>query len=137
MNSQQKIESCERFGKTVHQKGYVRRGRVNKGLFYPPDNGIEISVDQIWLMPLKVAIEIGVERGRNRNPPCNLLGWAVLTIEDVLKDGREILAKQEGDNLYHAHIVLPEDAIGNEDEKEFHAKELAEASCLMPYPLDA
>ena len=88
----------------------------------------EISVDRICRMSFSEALghgeAIAAERGSNRN----FYGWALLGVTDVLESECLVRSAPECDNLWHAHILMPEGAAGNRDLHYEYAGALARRS---------
>ena len=76
----------------------------------------------------------GRERARNRTPPRQLYGWAVITVQDAASNGRTVEATTRPDNIYHADIFL--NIAGGElrDRLKQHATELAARSRWLGLP---
>ena len=78
------------------------------------------------------AIEIGDNVAANRtcmlNRNVRFYGWAVVSSEDALENGRLVNASPLESNPFHADIILPDLAREMRDEQVRHAQELADAS---------
>ena len=93
---------------------------------------LEISVDRLDWVDEEEATKISDNVAANRTymfkRNVRFYGWAVVSSEDALRNGRLVNASPLESNPYHADIILPELAGEMRDEQIRHAQELADVS---------
>ena len=131
-----RISPREILGRGVFSSNDARKARLRRKvtfrIFLESAGTLEISVDRLDLVDNEEAIEIGDNVAANRtcmsNRNVRFYGWAVVSSEDALRNGRLVNASPLESNPYHADIILPELAREMRDEQVRHAQELADAS---------
>jgi len=119
----------EELGRRVYSSKSARRAersRVPFHEFLEIPGEVLLSVDRLSIGPPNkvtgIAVQDGVARGKT------FYGWAVLTVEQATRDGREATASPLPNNPYHADIRLPSPADEDREVQKQHAQELADNS---------
>ena len=92
-----------------------------------------LSVDRLGVLSMEALVLIAKAAEASRGG-ASFTGWASVTREDAGRSGRSVLETPTDENRAHADIELPAKAVNNEEERERHAKELADASTWCPAP---
>ena len=127
----------ERLGRSVVARRAERRARTKgviiRDVFLETEQAPSVSVDRMDHATLHHMAVLGRERARNRTPPRQLRGWAIITVRDAGTNGRTVDATPT-DNIYHADIFL--NIAGGElrDRQKQHATELAARSRWLGLP---
>ena len=110
------------------------KGVIIRDVFLETEETPSLSVDRIDHAPLHEVAALGQERARNRTPPRQLRGWAVIAAGIAASNGRTVAATPQLDNIYHADIFL--NIAGDEvrDQQKEHATELAARSRWLDLP---
>ena len=103
-------------------------------IFLEREEAESISVDRMDHAPLSELAEWSRERGRNRNPPRNFHGWAVLMVEHAGMNGRTVEATPTSENRCHADIFLNVTGDERRRRQKQHANELAAYSKWQEAP---
>lgn len=126
------IGADERLGRRVSSRNVrnrVRRGNAPISLFMREDTRF-LSVDRLrddWLTEA-TSVVVKYDEGRNRT----FYGWATISRNDAMGNGREVEPSPLPDNRYHADIVLPLMVMFDKNEYEKHAIELAAQARWQP-----
>ena len=130
MNVPTSIAAWEELGRGVYSKsqaGRCRRSNVPAKVFLERVGEIDISVDRLTFAPRDEAFTIAKERDSQRDE--EFQGWAVITAMAAASEGRTVAACPiDGENLYHANIVLPSKTATCRELQKQHALELANSS---------
>jgi hypothetical protein len=102
------------------------RSRVPYHEFLPREGVDRMSVDRLTLAGLDEATKIADLRDSERGRKC--YGWAVLTAEDINRNGCEVVGSCQEDNPYHADIILPTEIAIDRKEQKKYAQKLADSS---------
>lgn len=81
--------------------------------------------------PIHELAEWSRNRGRNRNPPKNFQGWAVLTAEHAGGNGRTVVPTPLPENRCHADIFLNITGDERRRQQKQHANEMAAHATWM------
>jgi len=96
-----------------------------------------LSVDRMDYAPRSEMARIALERARQRKPPRQFRGWALVIADEASSSGRAIRASEKVGNPYHADICL-NITEPNPDKllirKKEHAQELASRSTWEEAP---
>ena len=115
------------------------RGVIDHRIFLESEQAESISVDRMDHAPDDELAEWSRERARNRRPPRQFYGWAILKVQDAATNGRTVKATPTRQNRCHADIHLNVTATGEErrHQQEKHAFQLAEHSWWREAPVDS
>ena len=119
--------SQEELGRRVFSETSARRARCSRvpfREFLEKPEVTSISVDRLTHAPADVITAIADRAAVSRQGPFQ--GWAVLTVAEAGRNGRNTAVSPIPDNPYHAHISLPVLPGENREEQIRHAKELAD-----------
>ena len=110
------------------------KGVIIRDVFLEAEQASSVSVDRMDHATLHDMAVLGRARARNRTPPRQLRGWAIIAVRDAASNGRTVEATPRADNLYHADIFL--NVAGGElrDRQKQHATELAARSRWLGLP---
>ena len=128
----------ERLGRSMvtsrAEKKARTKGVIIRDVFLEAEQAPSVSVDRMDHATLHDMAVLGQERARNRTPPRQLHGWAVIAVRDATSSVRTVRATPQPDNIYHADIFL--NIIGAElrDKQKEHATELAARSHWLKLP---
>lgn len=105
-------------------------------IFLESEQAESISVDRMDHASLETLAAWSGEQGRNRTPPKEFHGWAVLKVRDAEKNGRTVAATPMPRNRCHADIFLNVKVTGAErrHRQKQHAVELAAHSRWLDTP---
>ena len=119
----------EELGRRVHSSKSAQRAsrsRIPFREFLEKPGVIDLSVDRLSVVPPNEVTAIADRDGTERNAV--FYGWAVLTVAQAARDGRNAIASPLPNNPYHADICLPALAGEDREEQKRHAQELADVS---------
>ena len=128
----------ERLGRSIVASRAAKRARTKgviiRDVFLEAKEAPSLSVDRMDHVTLHEMAVLGRERARNRKPPRQLHGWAVIAVRDAASSKRTVEATPRPDNIYHADIFL--NIVGDElrDRQKGHATELAARSQWLGLP---
>ena len=128
----------ERLGRSIVASRAARKARtkgvIMRNVFLEAEDAPSLSVDRMDHATLHEMAVLGRERARNRTPPRQLHGWAVIAVREAASNGRTVEATPQPDNIYHADIFL--NIVGDEvrDKQKGHATELAARSRWLDLP---
>ena len=94
----------------------------------------EISVDRYDRMCIEDAIKRGEQMAQWRGTNRQFHGWARLTRADVTSVGLDAIDSPEGGHLWHADILLPDDAVTDKEAHNHYAADLASVATWMEIP---
>lgn len=103
------LESSENIGRSVFSSKAARRARngtIIPDVFLENPEAESISVDRMDHTTRRVLAALSIQTGRNRTPPRDFHGWAVLTVGAAASNRRTVRATPNELNLYHADIFL-------------------------------
>lgn len=100
-------------------------------IFLEHKDAESISVDRMDHAPIHELAEWSRNRGRNRNPPKNFQGWAVLTAEHAGGNGRTVVPTPLPENRCHADIFLNITGDERRRQQKQHANEMAAHATWM------
>ena len=126
------IGADERLGRRVSSssvRNRVRRGNAPVSLFIRKSMPL-LSVDRLrddWLADA-TDVAVRYDEGRERT----FYGWATVSRNDAMENGREVEPSPQEGNPYHADIVLPPSVVFDKNEYERHAIELAAQARWQP-----
>ncbi len=130
------VGDWEELGRGVFSSSHIRQAAksVKLNAFLEKTGERRISVDRLTLAPPAEAAANAGRVAEQRNPPRTFYGWAVVATEPVRAAGFMVKDSQLPDNLYHADIILPEEAVADADAQTQSAVTLAGMSTWRPYP---
>lgn len=118
------VPKGERLGRGVFTRGHVK-GKIRKHVFLEKQGVRSISVNRLILPPKEMAkVECHLSRLRGKE----LLGWAVLSVDDARQEGRKVGTDPLPENPAHANIWLPEKCANDKHLQRYHADQLARSS---------
>ena len=130
------IADWEELGRGIYSRSAAKRASRNRtpySVFLPPTGEISISVDRLSVASLGEAI--GIARRRSANREGEFRGWATVSVDTACKDDRSVVASPiEGENPYHADIVLPAVVVSDRKMQKHHALALARYSSWREDP---
>ena len=132
------LDADEDLGRSVssrRQRNRARRGIVDFDIFQSKQAD-SISVDRMDHAPIDELAEWSRERERNRKPPRQFYGWAVLKVRDAARSGRTVEATPTQQNRCHADIRLNVTGEERSRQQRDHAVELADKSRWLEAPAD-
>ena len=128
----------ERLGRSVVASRAAKKARTKgviiRDVFLEAEQAPSVSVDRMDHATLHDMVVLGRERARNRTPPRQLQGWAVIAVRDAASSKRTVKATPQPDNIHHADIFL--NMVGDDlrDQQKAHATELAARSRWLDLP---
>ncbi len=128
----------ERLGRSIVASRAAKRARTKgviiRDVFLEAEQAPSLSVDRMDHATLHDMAVLGRERARNRIPPRQLHGWAVIAVRKAASGKRTVEATPRPDNIYRADIFL--NIVGDElrDRQKGHATELAARSRWLDLP---
>lgn len=132
------LEQDERLGRSIvasrAAKTWRTSGVIIRDVFLEAVEAPSLSVDRMDHATLDEMAVLGRKRAKNRKPPRQLHGWAVITVRKAASNRRTVEATPQPDNIYHADIFL--NIVGDEarDQQKGHATELAARSRWLDLP---
>ena len=129
MNIPNNIAPEEELGRGVFSRRNAQRAersRVPYNVFLEKVGQTDISVDRLSIAPEEEAVAIADNVGTARNR--TFYGWAVVTAEESVQNGREAIASPLDNNPYHADIRLPDLVAEDREKQKRQAQELADVS---------
>lgn len=107
---------------------------VDPKAFLLSDGTDEISVDRRSHMSAEEAFRFALRTALRRGK-IDFHGWAELSVESAMEDGRKVFASPiPGDNRYHATIKLPPGAASDRHVRKYHALRLASRARWVERP---
>lgn len=103
------LQNSESLGRSVFSSGQAKRARKNiilPAIFLEAEGTESLSVDRLDHAPISEMAEIGDRIASARGVNRRFYGWAVLTVETAIQDGRTVRATPKLDNPFHADIDL-------------------------------
>ena len=113
------LDADENLGRGVFSRksrDRARYGKIDVKIFLESEQAESISVDRMDYAPAAALVAWSRERARNRKPPRQFHGWAVLKVRDAAENGRTVEATPTPQNRYHADIHL--NVIGDERRRQ-------------------
>ena len=132
------VDAAEDLGRGVFSSSSAkraRRSRVPFHVFLEASGATAISVDRLDHAPTREILRIATNIANGRGSSFH--GWAVLKAEDAGSGGRRVTAAPlpDGQNPYHAEILLPDSVREHRAEQKQHAQELADRSRWRERPV--
>ena len=112
----------------------ARNSHIDMDIFLEREEAESISVDRMRHASLGELAEWSIVRGRNRTPPRDFHGWAVLAVRHAEMDGRTVTATPTPENRCHADIFLNITGDERRRKQKQHANELAANSRWLELP---
>ena len=103
-------------------------------VFLEREQAESISVDRMDHAPIDELAGWSREQARNREPPRQFYGWAVLKVRDAAMNGRTVEATPTPQNRCHADIFLNVTGEERRRRQKDHAFELADKSWWREAP---
>ena len=130
----QQVDAEESLGRSVFSRrssSRARQGQIDMHIFLEREDAESISVDRMDHAPIHELAAWSRERARNRKPPKEFHGWAVLTAEDAGRRGRTVVATPIPENRCHADIFLNITGDERRRKQKQHAHEMAAHATWM------
>ena len=131
------LDADEDLGRSVfsrRRRNRARNGNIDMGIFLESEQAESISVDRMDYAPTTELVEWSRERARNRKPPRQFYGWAVLKVRVAATNGRTVEATPTQQNRCHADIFLNVTGEERKRQQKDHAVELADKSRWLEAP---
>lgn len=123
------IASDEDIGRRISRRSdQYRVKRSNKSaskIFMPRKGEVRLSMDRLTIAPPGKMSQIAADTISKTTSDRQFLGWAVVSVQDVVAYGLRVVASPIPDNPYHADIILLDDTANDIDDQKSHAVELA------------
>ena len=131
------LDADEDLGRSVssrRRRDRARKGNIGFDIFLEIEQAESISVDRMDHAPIDELAEWSRERARNRKPPRQFYGWAVLKVQDAARRGRTVKATPTPQNRCHTDIFLNVTGEERRRQQRDHAVELAAHSRWLEAP---
>ena len=126
------LDANDDLGRAVFSQRSRNRARtkdaIDMHIFLESEQAESISVDRMDHAPIDELAEWSRERARNRKPPRQFYGWAVLKVQNAARSGRTVEATPTQQNRCHADIHLNVTGEERRRQQRDHAVELADKS---------
>ena len=132
------VDEAEALGRGVFSSSSARRARRSRipfHVFLEAAGEAAVSVDRLDHAPAREILRIAANIADGRGSSFH--GWAVLKAGDANSNGRRVVAAPlpDGQNPYHAEILLPGSVRENPAEQKQHAQQLADRSSWRERPI--
>ena len=132
------ISAWEELGRCVFSRSQRRNASKNRTpleVFLEKEGEMRISVDRLSCAPEAEAIANARRVGKERDPPRNFYGWAVVSVEKVREVGCDATEfPPVPNNPYHADILLPDSSTNAREAQMHFASALAGKSTWRDCP---